>query len=219
MMKLSILIPSLVERRDSCKQLTKFLRDQNSEIEVVVNEDDAVKTVGTKRNELLAEAKGEYVAFVDDDDWVADDYVDRLLNAIRDDPDCVDLWGHVTTTPPKLFYHSNAFSLKARGDVEGVTCGMVNHLNCVRKSHVMSLPFEGGCGPYPEINFGEDERYATKLARSGLLKTEASCGDEILYFYRYNEGTSRAQWRNFIGPGYRTRREMKAPSFIISGSR
>jgi len=39
-------------------------------------------TIGAKRNQLLHRAKGDYVAFVDDDDLVSSDYVNKVLSAV-----------------------------------------------------------------------------------------------------------------------------------------
>ena len=54
-----------------------------------------VSPVGRARSEGLARAKGEFIAWVDDDDEVADDWLDEILKATRRSPD-VDfiVFGH-----------------------------------------------------------------------------------------------------------------------------
>ena len=73
-MKLSILIPTLFSRKEKfCNLMTILSSQANDEVEVVINRDNGEKSIGEKRNELLKEATGEYVCFVDDDDMVDDD--------------------------------------------------------------------------------------------------------------------------------------------------
>src|SRR5262252_6316020 len=52
-------------------------------VEILCFLDNRARTVGEKRQALLDMAGGEYIAFVDDDDDVAEDYVDRLLECIQ----------------------------------------------------------------------------------------------------------------------------------------
>lgn len=52
-------------------------------VEVLVFLDNKQRTIGEKRDALVQIAKGDYVAFVDDDDDVTDDYVRVLVNAIK----------------------------------------------------------------------------------------------------------------------------------------
>src|ERR1700722_5137465 len=46
-----------------------------------------VVTTGEKRNRLLQRALGAYVAFIDDDDLIATDYLPRIVVALKDNPD------------------------------------------------------------------------------------------------------------------------------------
>lgn len=94
---LSILVPSLPER------ITRFLlplwakleaqiaaNSQPGEVEIVCHIDNRQRTVGEKRDNLMQVSQGEYVAYADDDDDVSDDYVARLIAAIKGNR-CVDV--------------------------------------------------------------------------------------------------------------------------------
>lgn len=80
MPKWSILICAVSERVEKlsklCDQIAKQLKP---DIEVLVCLDNFEYTIGQKRQALLEAAKGEYVSFVDDDDWVPDYYVEKVL--------------------------------------------------------------------------------------------------------------------------------------------
>ena len=87
-LRLSILIASLPERlpvlTPLVAELTRQVGDLPVEIQVLL--DNRKRTLGAKRNVLIAAAQGEYVTFVDDDDWVEPHYVRDLLDAIARNP-------------------------------------------------------------------------------------------------------------------------------------
>jgi len=89
----SILICSIPNRwgftgdRPYAMELLKELDRQASEypdVEVLLLYDNQKRTTGEKRNILLSIAKGDYISFIDDDDWVAPDYVSSIHSAIRE---------------------------------------------------------------------------------------------------------------------------------------
>jgi glycosyltransferase involved in cell wall biosynthesis len=174
-MKLSILICSLAARAGVLSRLTGVLKPQlGPDVEVLVNIDDGTKPIGRKRNELIARAKGEYVAFIDDDDLVSDDYVERIRAATQDSPDCVGIEGVITFngTNPRRFIHSIQHTWRQEG---GVYYRSPNHLNPIKRSLVVQCPF-------PEVNHGEDKAFSDVIRP--LLKTEQYI-DKTLYFYLY----------------------------------
>lgn len=86
-MKLSICTPSIPSRlaQHLLPLIHKIDRQiGNLPVEHLVLFDNKRRTIGGKRQALLDIARGEYIAFVDDDDDVADDYVKRLLDGIED---------------------------------------------------------------------------------------------------------------------------------------
>ena len=85
--KLSVLIASVSSRLAT--KMPRIFRDlerqaKGKDAEVLVFLDDRKRSIGRKRNALVSIAQGEFVSFVDDDDRVAHDYVDRLLERIGD---------------------------------------------------------------------------------------------------------------------------------------
>src|SRR5262245_14017505 len=88
--KLSILCPSLLCRVQGPAMIAEIQRQaQGQPVEFIVLADGGEMSIGEKHNRLLGMARGEYVAFVADDDLVSDDYVSTLLATIIDDTDVV----------------------------------------------------------------------------------------------------------------------------------
>lgn len=178
--KLSILIPTLISRRELCDNLHWHLAQQKTEeVEIVTYEDNGEKTIGFKRNELLSWAKGEYVAFFDDDDVPSKDYVKHIMEGISKGVDCVSIRGVITWDGerPELFEHSIKYSAYVTNDTGAVKYERYpNHLNAIKASIAKQFKF-------PEINHGEDTDWATQIKNSGLIKTEHYV-DAVTYHYQ-----------------------------------
>lgn len=195
-MHLSILIPTIVQRKDQCYELVTYLENQirqydpASEIaEVLIFSDNASDwTIGNKRNILIEEALGEYVCFVDDDDWVPDYYISKILDTIVDSKknnealDCIGIRG-------RLFCHSTAGTLLYEKDflhsikydkyMEDINIYYrpPNHLCPIRKDIASKYRF-------PSINFGEDTDWAMKMQKDSALKKEKFI-DDVMYHYNF----------------------------------
>jgi glycosyltransferase involved in cell wall biosynthesis len=178
-MKLSILICHLPERKKLLHRLSEVLNPQLSDsVEVLVAADSRL-TVGEKRNILLHWAKGDYVAFVDDDDLVSSDYVSLLMEGIDKGVDCCSLLGEITFDGdnPELFEHSIKYDKwkTVEGDIKYLR--YPNHLNCIKASIAKRFKF-------PNKSHGEDHDYSTQIQRSGLLKTEHYI-PKVIYYYQW----------------------------------
>lgn len=160
------------------EQLSRLLAKLNSmavgkPVEVLYNGDNGELTVGKKRNALLAQASGRYVAFVDDDDDVSDDYVDSILAAVNEGPDCVGIDGMLCLKQGNIMFRH---SIEYQGWYNGVDAfyRTPNHLNPVKREIALEVLF-------PEISNGEDRVYSDTLRRR--LKTEIYI-DHPIYFYK-----------------------------------
>ena len=68
--------------------------------------------LASARNTALRNAKGKFYTFIDDDDEVSSDYIQKILKAIESNPDCCSLTGEITwdSTNPEIFEHSIKYS-------------------------------------------------------------------------------------------------------------
>ena len=90
----SILILSIPSRNDSVTALMKKLEGQlgnRRSVEILILTDNRSQSISEKRNVLLRAARGKFVCFLDDDDGIANNYVDALLTAATENQtvDCI----------------------------------------------------------------------------------------------------------------------------------
>lgn len=187
---LSILIPTLVDRQPLFERITAKLRQQietndlSDAVELLSLCDNREMTLGEKRNRLLHQAQGEFVAFVDDDDDISDDYVKLICQAIQSHPtiDCVGITGQITFQGkrPRLFIHSLRYrDYFSRG---GVYYRPPYHLNPIRRVIASQYPYE-------PVSYSEDIDWAMRLCHDQALHSEFFI-DTVIYYY-----DSRRSWR------------------------
>ena len=188
--KLSILILSITER---VNPYLIFLLDKlniqikKHPIELVVLLDNQKNTIGNKRNQLLENAQGKYICFIDDDDDIADTYVEKIIKALKKNPDCVVFDSWVTLKKKKTKNNVKGKLCKFGIEYENKNLNeeyhrLPNHLMVIKKSLLIDIRFL-------DTNFGEDTDWSEKI-KPRIIKQERI--DEILYYYNYDHKISRS---------------------------
>jgi glycosyltransferase involved in cell wall biosynthesis len=186
-MILSILIATIKERVDAFNLLKDHVEKQignNKKVELICWSDNKEMSIGKKRQLLLEAAKGEYVVFIDDDDWVSDDYVKSILLALESNPDCVgfDILCTVNGQDKQLARASKKYMWN--DNVDGFRyVRHTYHKTPVRRSIALKAGFE-------DVRYGEDYPYSMRLRP--FLKTEVLI-EKILYFYQYTTGQTHKE--------------------------
>ncbi len=171
--RLSILVCSIQSRKKRLARLMSVLDSQmKRDVEVLVETDSGQMLIGAKRNKLLSRAQGDYVAFIDDDDLVSSDYVEKVLRAVMTSPDCCSLTGEITHHHEKnTFIHS--IEHNHWYEENGVYFRCPNHLNAIKRELALQIGF-------PEKDHGEDRDFSERIFP--LLKTEVEING-IIYYY------------------------------------
>src|SRR3990167_1752335 len=162
-------------------------------IEVLYLLDNYQRSVGAKRNALMAVAQGVYISFVDDDDVVSEQYVHQILPTLQHHGPDVVTFGQLATIQPGGFVHHCVYDLAlvrrnprrmlvARDEAGQPTVhadwsGPPAHTIVWRREVVKGLRF-------PETNFGEDAAWCDDA--SLLARTQVNLTD-VLYFYRFDQ--------------------------------
>jgi len=182
---LSILTPAVPSRMVQLGKLCEKIAAQigSLPVEHLVLLDNKRRTIGEKRDALLRAAKGKYVAFCDDDDDVAGDYVAELMKAMVENPDVITFrqWSTINGAVGEIeFGLGNVNEAFVAG---GKAKRNAWHVCAWRRALAILSSF-------PAINYGEDWAYASALCTLPNLKSAHI--DKVLHFYVHDARTTEA---------------------------
>lgn len=187
-MKLSILTPAIWDRDYKAKALWVKIRGQieaaeaDGEVEHLVYFDNKARSIGAKRQALIDTARGDYVAFVDDDDDISADYVECLLKGAGSNADVLTFKQDAHWGKQRSIVHFSGRHRDETFNPDGVTKRAPWH-NCAWRREVVE-----GC-LFGESNYGEDLvwcRQARKRVRNEMHI------DRVLHIYRHDPETTAA---------------------------
>lgn len=183
--KLSILTPTIPERYIQLKELCKKIAlqtSQNEPVEWLNLSDLKNRSIGAKRQALVDIARGDYIAFVDDDDDISDDYVASILDSIKAGAD-------VITFRQRAIYNGLeseiVFGINNQDEAfnpGGITLRAPWHVCAWKRGGVAGCLFE-------ESNYGEDLIWCKQARRR--VRT-AHHIDKVLHTYRHDASTTAA---------------------------
>lgn len=179
-MKLSVLIPTIEKRKEVFDILTEYLNTiKTDDVEILSMCDNKEMNIGEKRNKLLEQALGDYVCFIDDDDWVPDDYFTQILVGIEMGVDCIGFQVILNGmgSDPILCDLSNKWDTWANNMGGFIYVRCPNHLSPMKRELALAIK-------YPNTRYGEDADFSLRLKASGLIKTEHYI-PKIMYDYRF----------------------------------
>lgn len=184
--KLSILIPTVPNRvGNKFLQLIQSLHAQigdRKNVEILGLYDNKRRTLGEKRDTMLQMAIGDYVVFIDDDDRVADSYVEDILTALSENPhaDCVvfDSICTINGGRPILCKYGIEYNYtpKHKDVWTGKPAHTMVYCATIAKRH-----------KYSSITFQEDVDWVKRACKD--IKQQVRI-DKVLYYYDNNRATS-----------------------------
>lgn len=200
---LTIAVPAIPERMKTSLPavMEELVRQAHGKpVEIMCALDNRARTLSEKRNQMIASAKGRFIAFVDDDDRVEPDYVDRILEAIRMEPDadCVlfDVLVHGYDPEPKVCKYDPSYQDRNDG-----ACYQR------RPNHVMAFRTEiSRKHLYRADRSSVDEDFEWSRRATADVKKVARV-DKVLYHYLYDRSatTQKLGQKDIV----------EAPSFVV----
>ena len=199
---LSILIPTVVGRENELSKLlgllSKYapldvksnLKKNNfdytgtkydlEDVEIIVVKDNKQNTIGAKREYMYSLANGLYSQMTDDDDELAPNAIELILNAIKNNPEipCITFREKCMMNGVyKSSNHSIRYSqwMDNQDGFDYVRSPF--YKDVIRTDIAKSVPF-------PHIRYNEDEQWSKAL--KPFLTDEIHINEE-LYHYIYNE--------------------------------
>jgi glycosyltransferase involved in cell wall biosynthesis len=168
------------------KLYTKLLNQVgNEDVEILCMIDNKKRSIGDKRNALVVASRGDYLAFIDDDDDVFNDYISELLAGIKSNADVI-VFNEICT-----FNGENTFIVRPGIEFENEKTRKVNGLWvdikrkpwhwCAWKSSIAKTE------RVPDMNNGEDELWCRRLLTK--IKTQYRI-NKILRIYRFDKSIS-----------------------------
>lgn len=181
---LSILTPAVPSRWEQLQKLTEEIARQigSAPVEHLILLDNKQRSIGRKRDNLLRLARGHYVAFVDDDDWIAPDYVSSILDAGQSaDVITFEQVSTVNGLTSRVIFGLGQPNEPFNPD--GITRRNAWHVCAWRRSLAILSAFT-------DCNYGEDWAFAARLcAVQGLKETHLP---KVLHYYRHDSKTTEA---------------------------
>jgi len=183
-MKLSILTPTIPGREAQVQALSQKIAEQTgtADVEHLVLSDNRKRSIGAKRQALVDIARGQYVAFCDDDDDIADIYVQSILQAIKSDADVVTFKQQSSYNGARstVVFHLGQGDHPYKPD--GITKRDAWHVCAWRRDLVRTCLFG-------ECNYGEDLIWC----RQARAKAKTSVHvDKVLHTYIHDASTTAA---------------------------
>jgi glycosyltransferase involved in cell wall biosynthesis len=136
---------------------------------------DKAWPVGENRQAMVLASRADYISFIDDDDLVAPDYVNKIF-PLLDGVDIVGFNVECFHDGSRLgtAYHSLEYGSWFRDGNKFYRD--LSYMQPIRRELALRSRIEGG--------YGEDHRWAERLRALGCVKTEHRL-NEVLYFYYY----------------------------------
>ena len=179
---LSIVIPYYNTKKYTDELLDVLAPQVNDNVEVILIDDGSPDEYSTKhdwvkvlwqrnhgvaaaRNLGLSKARGDYVAFVDSDDLVAEDYIEKIIKAAEGKPDYIEMsWRSLNTN--EYFYRVSEYECLENPSV----C-----TRCFKRSFIGDVRFN------EDKDAGEDEDFTRHL---DISRGKRGFVSKYLYFYR-----------------------------------
>lgn len=179
--------------KDGSWALCQELAQEFPQVKIFRNEEN--RGVSATRNRGLEQATGEYILFVDSDDWVRGDYARVLLEATQTNPGSLVVCGYTFIDHTQQLRH-----------IYGLPQGKLPKRRFFRLSEEILLQqlwnkifirsvIEKAKIRFDEsISMGEDHQFVLDYIRASGVEECLLVGQPLYYYIRWNSGSLMSHW-------------------------
>lgn len=159
-MILSILIPSIPERLNLLDNLIHryeaylTLYNLSEEVEIISICDNKKRSIGRKRNDLIALAQGDYIVMSDEDDLLTQIYFKLIKEAIEKRTDVITYLQDARINEYRTTVHFGLKNENQEFQTNGITLRPAWHCCTWRRKFL-----EDNSVIFTDINYGEDQQF------------------------------------------------------------
>lgn len=157
-------------------------KKKDSRIHVITKKNQGVAEA---RNTGIQEAKGEYITFVDSDDWLHPNYFSSLLSGMLNNDVAISMCGHIRTSSDQDVAFNNAENIqwKVLGKRQFLNLRSRNYVwGKLFKRDLIHPIFDSSLSPAEDIGY-----ILTIVLNNSELKIALT--EEVLYFYYNRPGS------------------------------
>jgi hypothetical protein len=186
-----LLLPTIPHRHDQmCALLAEIGRQWQPGLGVIVYRDNMRRAGNAsygKWQDLQEMSQAEYTSFISDDDWIAPDFVSRIMEALEGRPDYVGFAVRYTMDGNLAVPVEHSLHYDGWHDYPGILVRDIVHYNPVRRDLAL-------LATWGTSHLGADRDWAADLRATGKVRTEAWIRDQM---YWYQE--TSASWSHWGG--------------------
>lgn len=192
----TIMILSIPSRLEKLQELYDNLQDQmgdRTDVEVLCLVDNKSMTIGEKRNVVLQAARGKFVACLDDDDTISDDYIEKICDNLSDEVDVLCFEQHCMINGEEVMVsfdmrHPGNDGLRRGSDGKLVDMKRLPWHMCVWKSTIAKETH------FKDESWGEDWDWCSRMIPKVNKQVKLF---DVLHYYQYSDDESESlQYRD-----------------------
>jgi len=192
----TVMILSIPSRLDKLTDLYSRLEKQvgdRTDVEILCLVDNKSMTIGEKRNVVLEAARGKFVACLDDDDTISDDYIEKICDNLSDEVDVLCFEQHCMINGEEVMVsfdmrHEGNDPLTRGPDGKLVTMRRLPWHMCVWKSEIAKQT------PFRTLSYGEDWDWCSRMIP--LVRKQVKLQDTLHYYQYTDEQSESIQYQN-----------------------
>jgi hypothetical protein len=186
-----LLLPTMPHRHDQmCEFLAEIHRQWQPGLGVLIYRDNLRRPGNAsygKWQDLQEMAQAEYTSFISDDDWIAPDFVARIMHALEGRPDYVGFKVRYTCDGRLSTPVEHSLRYDGWHDHPWLLSRDIVHYNPIRRDLALQAT-------WATDHFGADRTWAADLR--GHVKTEAWIGEPMYYYQETSDSWSKWGGRN-----------------------